>query len=95
MNKFKLLIDIHNKKVIDGTTNLSVQRHAMTVSLDDVTSTLEKNSKYATPLQQYRNLTISNRTSSKFKHDVEHYFTTLEQLAYCKARKLDSKRLRK
>ncbi|GFS35238.1 transposon Ty3-I Gag-Pol polyprotein [Nephila pilipes] len=45
LKKFKLLIDIHNKQIIDGITNLAVRRHVTTVSVDDVISTLDKNSK--------------------------------------------------
>ncbi|XP_055951489.1 uncharacterized protein LOC129987546 [Argiope bruennichi] len=93
LNKFKLLIDIHNKQLIDGITNLSVRHHVTTISVDDVISTLDKTSKYANLLQQYPNLTKPNLTVSKFEHDVEHFITTKGQPTYSKARQLDSKRL--
>ncbi|XP_055941785.1 uncharacterized protein LOC129971835 [Argiope bruennichi] len=93
LTKFKLLIDIHNKQLINGITKLSVRYHVTTVSVDDVISTLDKTSKYANLLQQYPNFTKPNLTVSKFEHDVEHFITTKGQPTYSKVRQLDSKRL--
>ena len=93
LNKFKLLIDIHNKTLIDGITKLSVRHHITTVSTNDIVSTLDKNSKYIKLLQQYPNLTNPNIPVSKCEHDVKHYITTKGQPIYSKPRQLDSQRL--
>ncbi|KFM77523.1 hypothetical protein X975_24810, partial [Stegodyphus mimosarum] len=93
LNKFKLLVDIHNKKLIDGITNLSVRSNVITVFSHHAIRTLDKNSKYANLLQQYPDLTKPNLSVSTFKHGVEHYITTRGQPVYTRARQLDPRQL--
>ncbi|XP_035230248.1 uncharacterized protein LOC118202199 [Stegodyphus dumicola] len=90
LNKFKLLVDIHNKKLIDGIINLSVRSNVTTVFSDHAISTLDKNSKYANLLPQYPDLTKPNLSVSTFKHGVEHYITTRGQPQFMFTPELDN-----
>lgn len=93
LNKFQLLIDIHNRKLIDGVTNLSICGQIAAIQEMDNISTLNKNSKYSNLLLQYSSITKPNLFSKVIKHNVLHYIATKGQPVYSRARQLDAKKL--
>lgn len=93
LSKFKLLIDIHNRKLIDGVTNISIKSEVMCVSNTDSISTTDKNAQYAHLLLKYPNLTKPNLLISNSKHNVKHYIATKGPPVFSKARQLDAKKL--
>ncbi|GFT42633.1 transposon Ty3-I Gag-Pol polyprotein [Nephila pilipes] len=91
LNRFNLLIDIKNKKLIDSVTKLSIIGE-ITSSADELNvSTLNKNNKFSDILAQYPERTKPDLQISKTKHNVEHYITIDSKPIYSKPRQLDKK----
>ena len=93
LNRFNLLIDIKNKKLIDGVTKLSIIGEITSSDDESSVSTLNKNNKFFDILTQFPEITKPDLLVSKTKHDVKHYITTNGKPVYSKARQLDPKRL--
>ncbi|GFW64996.1 transposon Ty3-G Gag-Pol polyprotein [Trichonephila clavipes] len=83
LNKFNLLIDIRNKQLIDGITNLHVT--------GEISSILQENRNNI--FLQFPDLMKPNLLITNTKHDVKHYIATKGPPVYSKARQLDSKKL--
>ncbi|GBM30907.1 Transposon Ty3-I Gag-Pol polyprotein [Araneus ventricosus] len=94
LTKFQLIISMHNKKLIDGVTNLSIRSHIACVTSADSISTTDKKSRYANLLLQYPNLTKPNLLICNSKHNVKHYIATKGPPVFSKARQLDGNKLK-
>ncbi|GFW02755.1 hypothetical protein TNCV_5028371 [Trichonephila clavipes] len=60
LQKFQLLIDLHNRKLIDGVTNLSIKGEVATIQENNDLSTVNRASKYFNLLKLYPDLTKPN-----------------------------------
>ncbi|GFY00085.1 transposon Ty3-G Gag-Pol polyprotein [Trichonephila clavipes] len=88
LRKFQLLIDLHNRKLIDGVTNLSIKGEVATIQENNDLSTVNRASKYFNLLNSYPDLTKLNLVNRVVKHGVKHHILTTGQPAYSKARQL-------
>lgn len=93
LNQFKLLVDIHNRRLIDGVTNLSVRSEVTSVDATLNISTTNNNSVFSDLLSMYPDITKPHLISKASKHDVRHYIETKSQPVFSKARPLDPKKL--
>ncbi|UYV84724.1 hypothetical protein LAZ67_X003220 [Cordylochernes scorpioides] len=94
LNNFKLILDISNKRLIDGITNLSIRGDVMSIDSTSITSTINKNEKYYNILAQFPEITKPNFLINKVKHDVEHHIITKGQPVFSKPRPLDPMKLK-
>ncbi|GFX86039.1 retrovirus-related Pol polyprotein from transposon opus [Trichonephila clavipes] len=88
LQKFQLLIDLHNRKLIDGVTNLSIKGEVATIQESNDLSTVNRASKYFNLLKLYPDLTKPNLVNRVVKHGVKHHILTTGQPVYSKARQL-------
>ncbi|GFW36761.1 transposon Ty3-I Gag-Pol polyprotein [Trichonephila clavipes] len=88
LQKFQLLIDLHNRKLIDGVTNLSIKGEVATIQENNDLSTVNRSSKYFNLLKSYPDLTKSNLVNRVVKHEVKHHILTTGQPVYSKARQI-------
>ncbi|GFV66322.1 retrovirus-related Pol polyprotein from transposon 17.6 [Trichonephila clavipes] len=68
--KRKLLIDLHNRKLIDGVTNLSIKGEVATIQENNDLSTVNRASKYFNLLNSYPDLTKPNLVNRVVKHGI-------------------------
>ncbi|UYV74022.1 hypothetical protein LAZ67_11001862 [Cordylochernes scorpioides] len=94
LNNFKLILDISNKRLIDGISNLSIRGDVMSIDSTSITSTINKNEKYYNILAQFPEITKPNFLINKVKHDVEHHIITKGQPVFSKSRPLDPMKLK-
>ncbi|GFX98998.1 hypothetical protein TNCV_4301731 [Trichonephila clavipes] len=94
LQKFQLLIDLHNRKLIDGVTNLSIKGEVATIHKKNDLSTVNRASKYFNLLKLYPDLTKPNLVNRVVKHEVKHHILTTGQPVYSKARQLASDKLK-
>ncbi|GFW88814.1 transposon Ty3-G Gag-Pol polyprotein [Trichonephila clavipes] len=94
LQKFQLLIDLHNRKLIDGVTNLSIKGEVATIQENNDLSTVNRASKYFNLLKLYPDLTKPNLVNRVVKHEVKHHILTTGQPVYSKARQLASDKLK-
>ncbi|GFV62150.1 transposon Ty3-I Gag-Pol polyprotein [Trichonephila clavipes] len=92
--KRTLLIDLHNRKLIDGVTNLSIKGEVATIQENNDLSTVNRASKYFNLLKLYPDLTKPNLVNRVVKHEVKHHILTTGQPVYSKARQLASDKLK-
>ncbi|GFT28433.1 transposon Ty3-G Gag-Pol polyprotein [Trichonephila clavipes] len=64
LQTFQLLIDLHNRKLIDGVTNLSIKGEVATIQENNDFSTVSRASKYFNLLNSYPDLTKPNLVNS-------------------------------
>ncbi|GFT49453.1 transposon Ty3-G Gag-Pol polyprotein [Trichonephila clavipes] len=88
LQKFQLLIDLHNRKLIDGVTNISIKGEVATIQENNDLSTVNRASKYFNLLKSYLDLTKPNLVNRVVKHGVKHHILTTGQPVYSKARQL-------
>ncbi|GFX52393.1 hypothetical protein TNCV_4324111 [Trichonephila clavipes] len=88
LRKFQLLIDLHNRKLIDGVTSLSIKGEVATIQENNDLSTVNRASKYFNLLNSYPDLTKPNFVNRVVKHGVKHHILTTGQPVYSKARQL-------
>ncbi|GFY17234.1 transposon Ty3-G Gag-Pol polyprotein [Trichonephila clavipes] len=88
LQKFQLLVDLHNRKLIDGVTNLSIKGEVATIQENNDLSTVNRASKYFNLLNSYPDLTKPNLVNRVVKHGVKHHILTTGQPVYSKARQL-------
>ncbi|UYV81644.1 K02A2.6-like, partial [Cordylochernes scorpioides] len=93
LNNFGLIIDIKNKRLIDGITNLSIRGVIQSISDMGNIWTLNSSSKVSAILTKYPNLCRPPSDFVEAKHSVKHYIPTRGQPIHSKARRLDSQRL--
>ncbi|UYV68177.1 K02A2.6-like, partial [Cordylochernes scorpioides] len=93
LNNFGLIIDIKNKRLIDGINNLSIRGVIQSISDMGNISTLNSSSKVSAILTKYPNLCRPPADFVEAKHSVKHYIPTRGQPIHSKARRLDSQRL--
>ncbi|GFW25481.1 hypothetical protein TNCV_3722091 [Trichonephila clavipes] len=93
LNKFNLLIDIRNKQLIDGITNLHVKWEISSILQENKINIMDKTSKFSNILLKYSDLMKPNLLLTNTKHDVKHYIATKGPPVYSKTRQLDSKKL--
>ncbi|UYV63130.1 hypothetical protein LAZ67_2003234, partial [Cordylochernes scorpioides] len=93
LSNFGLIIDIKNKRLIDGITNLSIRGVIQSISDMGNISTLNSSSKVSAILTKYPNLCRPPSDFVEAKHSVKHYIPTRGQPIHSKARRLDSQRL--
>ncbi|GFT68533.1 transposon Ty3-G Gag-Pol polyprotein [Trichonephila clavipes] len=94
LRKFQLLIDLHNRKLIDGVTNLSIKGEVATFQEINDLSTVNRSSKYLNLLNSYPDLTKTNLVNRVVKHGVKHHILTTGQPVYSKARQLAPDKLK-
>ncbi|GFW38173.1 transposon Ty3-G Gag-Pol polyprotein [Trichonephila clavipes] len=94
LQKFQLLIDLHNRKLIDGVTNLSIKGEVATIQENNDLSTVNRASKYFNLLKLYPDLTKPNLVNRVVKHGVKHHILTTGQPVYSKARQLAPDKLK-
>ncbi|GFX76403.1 transposon Ty3-G Gag-Pol polyprotein [Trichonephila clavipes] len=94
LQKFQLLIDLHNRKLIDGVTNLSIKGEVATIQENNDLSTVNRTSKYFNLLKSYPDLTKPNLVNRVVKHGVKHHILTTGQPVYSKARQLAPDKLK-
>ncbi|GFY18454.1 transposon Ty3-I Gag-Pol polyprotein [Trichonephila clavipes] len=94
LQKFQLLIDLHNRKLIDGVTNLSIKGEVATIQENNDLSTVNRASKYFNLLKLYPDLTKPNLVNRVVKHEVKHHILTTGQPVYSKARQLAPDKLK-
>ncbi|GFV02191.1 retrovirus-related Pol polyprotein from transposon opus [Trichonephila clavipes] len=94
LQKFQLLIDLHNRKLIDGVTNLSIKGEVATIQENNDLSTVNRASKYFNLLKSYPDLTKPNLVNRVVKHGVKHHILTNGQPVYSKARQLAPDKLK-
>ncbi|GFV80885.1 retrovirus-related Pol polyprotein from transposon opus [Trichonephila clavipes] len=94
LQKFQLLIDLHNRKLIDGVTNLSIKGEVATIQENNDLSTVNRASKYFNLLKLYPDLTKPNLVNRVVKHEVKHHVLTTGQPVYSKARQLAPDKLK-
>ncbi|GFU78403.1 transposon Ty3-G Gag-Pol polyprotein [Trichonephila clavipes] len=92
--KRKLLIDLDNRKLIDGVTNLSIKGEVATIQENNDLSTVNRASKYFNLLKLYPDLTKPNLVNRVVKHEVKHHILTTGQPVYSKARQLAPDKLK-
>ncbi|GFW56381.1 transposon Ty3-G Gag-Pol polyprotein [Trichonephila clavipes] len=94
LQKFQLLIDLHNRKLIDGVTNLSIKGEVATIQENNDLSTVNRASKYFNLLNSYPDLTKPNLVNRVVKHGVKHHILTTGQPVYSKAKQLAPDKLK-
>ncbi|GFU97786.1 retrovirus-related Pol polyprotein from transposon opus [Trichonephila clavipes] len=94
LQKFQLLIDLHNRKLIDGVTNLSIKGEVSTIQENNDLSTVNRASKYFNLLKSYPYLNKPNLVNRVVKHGVKHHILTTGQPVYSKARQLAPDKLK-
>ncbi|GFS63791.1 transposon Ty3-G Gag-Pol polyprotein [Trichonephila clavipes] len=94
LQKFQLLIDLHNRKLIDGVTNLSIKGEVATIQENNDLSSVNRASKYFNLLKSYPDLTKPNLVNRVVKHGVKHHILTTGQPVYSKARQLAPDKLK-
>ncbi|XP_015929654.3 uncharacterized protein [Parasteatoda tepidariorum] len=94
LNKFNLLIDIKEKRLIDGVTNLIVKGEISPICMTETISIMDKNSKFSELFSSYPNLTKPNLLISDTKHEIRHFIATTGKPVFSKARQLDPKKLK-
>ncbi|GFU27222.1 transposon Ty3-I Gag-Pol polyprotein [Nephila pilipes] len=70
LHKFNLLLDINKRRLIDGSTQLSIQGDIFSITNDLTVTTLNKCEKFSNLLLQYPELTKPNILPIQVKHDV-------------------------
>jgi cleavage and polyadenylation specificity factor subunit 1 len=93
LNKFQLLVDVHNKRLIDDVTKLCSEGKVMSISAENVVSTMSQNTKFTDLLLQYPDIAKPTLAPQIIKHDVKHYITTEGPPVSSRARQLDPKRM--
>ncbi|UYV64860.1 hypothetical protein LAZ67_3002191 [Cordylochernes scorpioides] len=88
LKEHNLLIDLKNRQLVDGCTNLII-RGAVT-SMSCGISTLDKNSKFYNILSLFPNITIPNLLRPKVQHNVRHFIATKGPPVFARARPLNS-----
>ncbi|UYV70049.1 hypothetical protein LAZ67_7001603 [Cordylochernes scorpioides] len=88
LKEHNLLIDLKNRQLVDGCTNLKI-RGAVT-SMSCGISTLDKNSKFYNILSSFPNITIPNLLRPKVQHNVRHFIATKGPPVFTRARPLNS-----
>ncbi|UYV64354.1 hypothetical protein LAZ67_3000369 [Cordylochernes scorpioides] len=83
-----LLIDLKNRQLIDGCTNLKIRGTVTSMSCG--ISTLDKNSKFYNILSSFPNITIPNLLRPKVQHNVRHFIATKGPPVFARARPLNS-----
>ncbi|GFW84194.1 retrovirus-related Pol polyprotein from transposon opus [Trichonephila clavipes] len=86
--KRKLLIDLHNRKLIDEVANLSIKGEVATIQENNYLSTVNRASKYFNLLHSYPDLTKPKLVNRVVKHGVKQHILTTGQPVYSKARQL-------
>ncbi|GFW53838.1 retrovirus-related Pol polyprotein from transposon opus [Trichonephila clavipes] len=94
LQKFQLLIDLHNRKLIDGVTNLSIKGEVATIQENNDLSIVNRASKYFNLLKSYPDLTKPNLVNRVVKHGVKHHILITGQPVYSKARQLAPDKLK-
>ncbi|UYV66779.1 hypothetical protein LAZ67_4002838, partial [Cordylochernes scorpioides] len=88
LKEHTLLIDLKNRQLVDGCTNLKI-RGAVT-SMSCGISTLDKNSKFYNIIYSFPNITIPNLLRPKVQHNVRHFIATKGPPVFARARPLNS-----
>lgn len=74
LRHFKLMVDLANKRLIDGTTNLHVSGHLRNALVPSVT-TINKNCRYYHLLKEYIDITKTSPRKEGI-HQVQHHIIT-------------------
>lgn len=75
LDHFNLLVDIRNKRLLDGTTHLTSQGHVIECSIPSI-KTVSDTSKYHKLLLQFTAITRPNGSPRNIQHNTKHYIKT-------------------
>lgn len=87
LNHYKLLVDVHNKKLIDRTTSLSINTFSVTTDQQSL-YTLAKEHPYYEILKDFPNVLRPLSFKEPSKHNVVHHIETTGQPLFSRARPL-------
>ena len=91
---FALKVDVKNRKLIDTTTNLTIQGIlSADSSPHPMLATPDTTSPYQALLQKYPDIARPSYYESKVKHTVTHHITTTGPPVFARPRRLASERL--
>lgn len=93
LNRFNLLVDIRNKKLVDAKTNL----HISGILKQNSTPTLknfEVNNEFQEILTEFKELMEEPDFAAPIKHSVQHHILTKGHLPFCRARQLAPEKLK-
>jgi transposase InsO family protein len=77
LSHFQLLVDVHNRRLIDGTTKLTIDGVASRCSVHSI-RTVAGNNKFLTILRQYPEVTKPAGIRREIKHKTKHFIRTPE-----------------
>ncbi|GFV29751.1 hypothetical protein TNCV_1925761 [Trichonephila clavipes] len=90
LNKYGLIIDIKNKRLIDPLTKLSTKAERFTGSEPQIKIlSASLDSKYPANLRDFSDLTRPRPFNEKLKHNTFHYIETFSPPVHTRARKLN------
>lgn len=93
LNKFNLMIDIRNKRLVDGITKLSTNSQIMSIDENKIFYSINKTSKYAEIFEKYPEILKPTFVPTNCKHNIKHFINTTGPPVFSKARRLDPQRL--
>ncbi|XP_052746959.1 uncharacterized protein LOC112050731 [Bicyclus anynana] len=85
---FKLLVDLHKKKLIDDTTKLSIDAMAVTSGDNESIRIISTKQQYYDILKQYPDVLRPMSLKQPVKHEVVHHIETTGPPLYARARPL-------
>lgn len=71
-----LLVDLRNQKLLDGTTQLTVQGHVAECTTSSIKTINTTSTQYNQLLQQFKSITKPDGVPSKIEHNTRHYIKT-------------------
>lgn len=88
LTKFKIIVDLSNKRLTDSETNLSVNA---LITTSNTPSPLQYaiQDEFGTLLREFPSLTEQPNFNHPVKHNVVHHIVTKGQLPFCKPRRLE------
>ncbi|XP_071579405.1 uncharacterized protein [Temnothorax nylanderi] len=90
--QFNLLVDLHNRRLIDGVTKLGTNGQIINVTTPSVSTILQDN-EYSDLLKEFIDITRPCQ-HKKPKHKVQHFITTRGPPVAARARRLSPEKLR-
>jgi len=91
LSHFNLLVDIRQRRLIDGNTNAKVPGHIANISALQLSCL---NSNVAAPYRYFPSLTQSSIAPKDIQHGISHAIITQSQSVIAKARRLAPEKLK-
>lgn len=93
LNRFNLLVDIRNRRLVDATTNM----HVSGILAKTTTPTLksfESGNEFQDILSEFKELMEEPDYAAPIKHSIEHHIVTKGHLPFSRARQLSPEKLK-